>query len=243
MIIQTKVLDSHSPVPLYHQLQEHIRTLIEEGQLSGGSPLPTEAELAEQFNVSRATVREALRGLVERGLIEKRQGVGNFVTHSKIDENLPGLVSFSTEMRARGFTVTSHVLDAERVTPPTRVRNALQLEPNSEVIKVRRVRLVNGQPFLISTSYLPGHIAPTDDFSGSIYELLEETYGYRITAGSTSIEAGLADDYEAALLESSVGSAVLRITWLALTDKEFPVEYSETTYRGDRYRYIVQLRR
>lgn len=242
MIIQRRSLDSHSPVPLYYQLQEHIRALIEEGQLEAGSPLPTESELSAQFNISRATVREALRGLVERGLIEKRQGVRSFVTNTKIDEILPGLVSFSTEMRARGFAVESRILNLARVVPPVRVLNELQLPPVSEVVMVQRLRFVNAKPFLISTSYLRPDVALEEDFSGSIYELLEKHYGDRITAGRTSIEAGLADDYEAPLLETEAGKAVLRITWLALADR-LPVEYSETTYRGDRYRYVVQLHR
>ncbi len=243
MIIQRKALNLNSPVPLYYQLQEHIRALIEEGQLAEGSHLPTEAELATQFNVSRATVREALRGLAARGLIEKRQGVGSIVTHSRIDEILPGLASFSAEMQARGFKVTSDVLERERVVPPTRVLNALHLPPETTVVKVRRLRFVNEKPFLISTSYLPPEVSLDENFSGSLYELLENIYGYRITAGRTSIEAGLADDLEASLLDTEPNKAVLRITWLALTDRNDPIEYSETTYRGDRYRYVVQLHR
>jgi GntR family transcriptional regulator len=243
MIFQGRPLDSESPIPLYYQLQEHIRTLIDEGQLGEGTPLPTESELAEQFNVSRATVREALRGLVERGLVEKRQGVGSFVSNTKIDELLPGLASFSTEMRARGFRVRSQVLDCTRLVPPGRVLQALKLPSNSLTVMVRRLRFVNDKPFLISSSYLLPHLSMDDDFSGSLYALLENVYGYQITAGETSIEAGLADELEAKLLETEVGVAVLRITWLALADRGLPVEYSETTYRGDRYRYVVQLRR
>ncbi|MBK8024149.1 MAG: GntR family transcriptional regulator [Chloroflexi bacterium] len=243
MILQKRALDYDSPVPLYYQLQEHIRSLIEEGQLEDGVCLPSEAEIAERFNVSRATVREALRGLVERGLVEKRQGVGTFVTNTKIDEVLPGLVSFSTEMQARGFHVHSHVLDKARLVPPVRVLQSLHLPSGSEVAMVRRLRFVNRKPFLISTSYLLPIISLNEDFSGSMYELLENTYGYRITAGRTSIEAGLVDNHEAPLLEAEAGSAVLRITWLALAERGLPVEYSETTYRADRYRYVVQLRR
>lgn len=242
-MLQIISLDLTSPIPLYYQLQEHIRTLIEEGQLAEGSHLPTEAELASTFHVSRATVREALRGLVERGLIEKRQGVGSIVTSPKIDEILPGLASFSTEMKARGFTVTSNILNVGRLVPPTRVLNALNLSLESEVVMVRRLRFVNRKPFLISTSYLPNQTSLEDDFSGSLYEMLETKYGYRILAGRNSIEAGLADEYEAKLLETEVGSAVLRITWLAFADKNQPIEYSETTYRGDRYRYVVHLHR
>lgn len=241
--MEKRVLDLNSPLPLYYQLHEHLRAQIEEGALPAGCPLPTEAELSEQFNVSRATVREALRGLAERGLIEKRQGVGSFVANYKIDEILPGLTSFSTEMRSRGFAVRSRVLNLDRIVPPNRVLNALKLSAGSQAVRVSRLRFVDENPVVISTSYLLPEISLDEDFSQSIYEMLETRYGYRVVAGRTSIEAGLADEYEAGLLDMESGQALLRITWLGLTGQGRPVEYSEATYRGDRYRYIVQLHR
>src|SRR5215218_10432638 len=91
------------PLPLYSRLYEVLRREIEEGRLPAGSQLPTEEELGRTFDVSRTTVREALRALAERGLIEKRQGKGSFVAEAKIGEVLPSLSSFSAEMESRGF--------------------------------------------------------------------------------------------------------------------------------------------
>ncbi|MCA9909905.1 MAG: GntR family transcriptional regulator, partial [Anaerolineae bacterium] len=71
---KTSHLQQNSPVPLYFQIQEELRARIEDGDLTPGSMLPTEAELSARYDVSRATVREALRLLAERGLIEKRHG-------------------------------------------------------------------------------------------------------------------------------------------------------------------------
>lgn len=241
--MQYKLLDLHSPVPLYYQLQEHIASLIDEGKLAPGELLPTESELITQFNVSRATVREALRGLVERGLIEKRQGVGSFVAERKIHEVLPGLTSFSCEMEQRGFTVTSQVLEKDIIEPPSRVLRALDLPEGHKVLKITRLRFVDGNPFLVSTSFLIPDVSVDEDFSGSLYKILEAKYGYRIVTGQATIEAGIADDRESRLLKMPSRDAVLRITWLAATDTGLRVEYSETTYNGNRYRYIVQLRR
>jgi GntR family transcriptional regulator len=230
-------------MPLYYQLQEHISALIDEGRLHPGDPLPTESELCSQFDISRATVREALRGLVQQGLIEKRQGVGSFVATKKINELLPGLTSFSAEMRARGFTVRSQVLAKELIVPPGRVLKALNLPSNSMVLQVVRLRFVDEKPFLISASHLTPEVSIDEDFSGSLYALFESKYGYRIATGQATIEAGLADERESQLLEIQPCDAVLRITWLAVTDTGLPIEYAETTYNGTRYRYIVQLRR
>lgn len=242
-MIQTKLLDLRSPIPLYHQLQEHIASQIEEGTLLIGEALPTESELSDRYGVSRATVRKALRILADRGLIEKRQGVGSFVAERKINELLPGLTSFSSEMQQRGFRVTSQVLDKELVVPPSRALKALELPDGHETIKVVRLRFVDGKPFVIATSYLIPTIAIDEDFRGSLYDLLETRYGYRIATGQASIEAGLADERESFLLNIPLRDAVLRITWLAITDAGLRIEYSENTYSGNRYRYIVQLTR
>jgi len=169
--------------------------------------------------------------------------VGSFVAERKINELLPGLTSFSSEMQQRGFRVTSQVLDKELVVPPSRALKALELPDGHETIKVVRLRFVDGKPFVIATSYLIPTIAIDEDFRGSLYDLLETRYGYRIATGQASIEAGLADERESFLLNIPLRDAVLRITWLAITDAGLRIEYSENTYSGNRYRYIVQLTR
>jgi len=241
--MHVKSLNLHSPIPLYHQLQEHIASQIDEGVLAVGEMLPTESELSVQFNVSRATVREALRILAGRGRIEKRQGVGSFVAEPKINELLPGLTSFSSEMQQRGFVVTNQVLEKELMVPPKRVIKALDLPEGHQTVKIVRLRFVDGKPFVLATSYLISNISIDENFHGSLYELLETRYGYRITTGQASIEAGLADERESQLLKIPIRDAVLRITWLAVSEAGVRIEYSENIYNGNRYRYVVQLSR
>jgi len=238
-------LNPNSPLPLYYQLQEDIRERIESGEYAPSTMLPTEAELSAAYGVSRATVREALRGLAERGLVEKRQGVGTFVSGKKISEKLPGVYSFSTEMRLRGYgyAVRSEVLNKDYIEPPRRISALLELEEGSQVLRVRRLRYVDDKPFLISISYLPPFISIEDDFTGSIYQLLQTKYDLLVISGEASIEAGIAEEEEAYLLRIQPTDAVLRISWLGQAMGGQFVEYSEGTYRGDCYRYIVQLHR
>lgn len=239
------MLNPNNPLPLYYQLQEDIRARIESGEYAPSTALPTEAELSMAYGVSRGTVREALRGLTERGLVEKRQGVGTFVSGKKISEKLPGVYSFSTEMRLRGYgyTVRSEVLNKDYVDPPRRIGTLLQLKEDSKVLRVRRLRYVDEMPFLISISYLPPFISIEDDFTGSIYQLLQTKYNLQVTSGEASIEAGVAEEEEAHLLRMRPNDTVLRICWLGQAMDGQLVEYSEGTYRGDCYRYIVQLNR
>jgi GntR family transcriptional regulator len=242
---KSRLLDPNSPLPLYFQLQEDIRGRIESGEYEPATLLPTEGDLRAMYGVSRATVREALRGLADRGLVEKRQGVGTFVSAKKISEKLPGVTSFSTEMRLRGYgyAVRSDVLNKDYVEPPRRISSLLELEEDSQVLRVRRLRYVDNKPFLISISYLPPFISIEDDFTGSIYQLLHTKYNLQVAGGEVSIEAGIAEEEEANLLGIASTDAVLRINWLGQTLEGQYVEYSEGTYRGDCYRYIIQLPR
>ena len=235
----------NSPAPLYHQIYEDLRARIESGDLPPDSSLPTETELSQSYRVSRATVREALRLLAERGLIEKRHGIGSFVSGQRIVEKLPGINSFSTEMRllGYGYDVRSEVLSKSIQTAPARVASLLELPPNSAVVQITRLRFVDERPFLISTSYLPPFISINEDFTGSIYRLFEAQYGILVSVGEASIEAGLATPEEARMLSINLRDSVLRITWIGRSEDDRPVEYSEGTYRGDRYRYVVQLSR
>ncbi|MCA9907630.1 MAG: GntR family transcriptional regulator, partial [Anaerolineae bacterium] len=198
-----------------------------------------------RYDVSRATVREALRLLAERGLIEKRHGIGSVVSARRIVEKLPGITGFSTEMRllGHGYVVRSEVLGKNLQPASVRIANLLDLPPDSSVLRVTRLRYVDEQPFLISTSYLPPFVSIDDDFTGSIYKLFETRYSITVSAGEASIEAGLATPEEARLLSIQPHASVLRITWIGESEDGRPVEYSEGTYRGDHYRYVVQMRR
>ena len=99
-------LDSTASQPLYQQLQRALRDAIESQFLAADDALPSERQLAADLGVSRITVRKAIDGLAEEGLLVSRQGSGNFVS-ARIDKNFAKLTSFSEDMRARGFTYSS----------------------------------------------------------------------------------------------------------------------------------------
>jgi len=111
-------LDPQGVQPLYQQLQRAIREAIERRLLGPDDALPAERQIASDLEVSRITVRKAIDGLVEEGLLVRRQGSGNFVA-SRIEKNFAKLTSFSEDMRARGRTPRSEWLKRSQgsVTP------------------------------------------------------------------------------------------------------------------------------
>lgn len=238
-------LDDEVPVPLYYQLEEIVQAKIKAGRLTAGDLLPSEKELSQIYGVSRATVRQALESLVRKGLLLRQRGRGTFVAKPKVEEGLPRLASFSEEMQAKGWEHRTKVLRVEEIEPPQAISDKLGAPAGGRVLLIQRLRSVDSEPVVLSTSYLPVQLGidPTEDFSKSIYQLLEQKYGIRIESGKTTIEGSVARGREAKLLGIPSGAPTLRIRRLALDDRHQPIEYVEATFRADRYRYSVELKR
>src|SRR5437016_8053634 len=129
-----KPLDPHGSQPLYQQLQRAIREAIENRLLGPDDALPAERQIASELAVSRITVRKAIDGLVEEGLLVRKQGSGNFVA-SRIEKNFAKLTSFSEDMRARGRMPSSEwIKRAEGAVTPEEAL-ALRLSPGAPFLR------------------------------------------------------------------------------------------------------------
>src|SRR5690625_2446502 len=155
------MLDDQSIIPLYYQLQELLKEKIKGGAWKEGAKVPSERELMEFYGVSRATVRKALGELMTEGFIYKKQGVGTFVSKTKIVQNLIGELSFNEQARQQNLIPNSRVIFAsfdEKL--PKRFRNILQLADSEQVYKIIRVRLANKNPLILETLHIPEKHAP-----------------------------------------------------------------------------------
>ena len=239
-----KSLNGNSPLPLYFQLQEDLKRDIEMGTYGEGEKIPTEKMLEQIYNVSRITVRKAVEGLVYEGILVKRQGIGTIVSEKKYHEKSLKLESFVEKMKEQGFQVDTQILEAARMRAPKRISQHLSIDPNEEVICVKRLRQTNGIPLGIFTAYLPVSlgVSADDDFT-SLFRLLEEKYGVRISHSDRSIVASNASKEEATLLGIRPAEAVLLIKNTTYSDSGKPIEYSEGVYRSDRYEYNLRYTR
>ena len=239
-------LDPADAAPAYVQLAQGLRRRIESGELSAGTALPAERELAARLGVSRVTLRQGLGLLEAEGLLRRRRGSGTFVAGTPHTSRQLGLLSsFSDEVRAQGGVPGARVLSFTQGRPTPQAALSLGLTAAAQVYRLRRLRTSDGDPLAVEDSTLPaaliGPLTAQDVTDASLYGLL----GQRHLAPARAIRHLRAQNASAELahlLGVPLGAALLtteRVSWLA---SGRPVEYARACYRGDRYDFVMDLR-
>lgn len=190
-------------------VRSELRRAIIEGEFPPGSKLPNEDALCARFAVSRITLREAVRGLIEDGYVSRRQGSGTFVTEGpRLRNSLDSNFSYTEYLESTGVSVTKQVLDASRAPASDAVIAALGLAPGAEMVVVRRVRSADGKPAIYSIDSLPVDIADETDreaFGSSLYKLLADR-GHTVDHARAVLAPVIADAELAAILQVSAGT-------------------------------------
>ncbi|WP_022793479.1 GntR family transcriptional regulator [Marinococcus halotolerans] len=238
-------INKKSPLPIYYQIQEMIRGKLESGEWPPGYMLPSERIFAEEFDVSRMTVRQAVTELVSEQLLTREKGKGTFVAEHKIEQMLQGLTSFTEDMKARGMKASSELQLFQMEEADAATARLLQLKGGS-VYRMERLRLADNKPMALENSYLHAEMFPglgKEAASGSIYNRLEQDYGITIGSADQSLEASLASEREAELLGIAPGAPVLLISRTTYTADGEPFEHVISSYRGDRYKFRIHMPR
>jgi GntR family transcriptional regulator len=238
-------LDAGSPVPLYHQLEKALVDRITRKD-SVGRMLPTEKDLVRIFGVSRATVTKTVRNLVAKGLVERKRAVGTRVIRREITEDLGRLKSFTEEMHGKGLSVCTEVIDAGVYDPEDRIAGLLALEAGERTLRIRRLRGTSEFfPIVLLESQIPARcgVDPAEDFSGSLYALLETKYRLPIEWAEEEIRAARADEDHARWLRLAPGETVLVMERVSFTRDNRPVEFVRGVYNSERYRFSIRLKR
>jgi GntR family transcriptional regulator len=231
---------------MYDQLRQLVIDTITREGLQPGDPLPGEHKLCESYGISRTVVRQALAQLEHEGLIERVKGKGTFVARPRTSESLVHtLVGLYDEVEQRGGHVRSEILRHERVKSNDDVAEALEIPSGSTVIVLERLRFVDGEPWSLSTTWMPEHTGALtldqDLSNASLYRLLEKN-GVVATHGVRSVEATIASPEQAAQLGINAGAALLRLRSVSRDASERPLEHFIAYHRGDRSRFEFQLR-
>jgi len=238
------ITDTSSAVPLYYQVLSVIRQRIANGSYEANGKLPSEDELAGEFGVSRATIRQAVGELVRLGFVIRQQGRGTFVlpaaSHAMGQRFQGSLRDLISETERTLVTTVELVRDAPF---PARIAAALEIEDLRGTV-VRRRRTMDGEVFAFTVNYLPPRVAAlvTDDelHKTGLMTLLERK-GVTFAGGYQSIRAELADLEVSHWLEVGFGAAVLFVERVLVDSDGGPCEFVQSHYRGDRYEFTVNL--
>jgi GntR family transcriptional regulator len=237
----------NSPVPRYHQLKEILRDRIRQGEWKPGDLIPSERELSETYDISRMTARQAITDLVNEGVFFREQGKGTFVSQNRITQQLLRLTGFTEDIRNRGQHPSTKVLSAAMLPADEVTAGHLRIEPGTLVYCLRRLRLADGEPLAIEVSSLnfkgSEALLEEDLEHNSLYQLLENTFGLPLVEAEQEIEAGLASPEDAETLQIPVGSSVLYTRRTTFTDRNRPIEYARSVYRGTKYTFYAHLKR
>jgi GntR family transcriptional regulator len=228
--------------PKYYVVKRHLLEII--GTLPPGSLVPTERLLTTELGTSRTTVRQALSELVGEGRLVRRQGSGTYVAEPKVSWPLR-MTSFTEQAEASGHAVTTRLLDARREKAGDEVAGRLGVRVGAAVHRIERLRLVDEAPMAVETSQLSAarfpNLARQLRRGDSLYRVLREEYGVEPVAADETIETAAASPREAELLHTDTGSPMLVLSRHSFDRDGEPVEWVQSWYRGDRYRFVARL--
>ncbi|GHA75272.1 transcriptional regulator [Streptomyces termitum] len=233
-------VDRASPVPLHSQLARQLERAVADGTLPPGTLLGNEIDLAGRLGLSRPTVRQALRTLVDKGLLVRRRGVGTQVVHSRVRRPLE-LSSLYDDLEAAGHRPGTRLL-VDRLEPATGpVAAALGLPEGTEVHYLERLRTAHGAPVARLRNHLPAGLVDTAGLeSTGLYRLLRAA-GPALHTARQSIGARAAAPEEAALLDEEPGAPLLTMERTTFDTTGRAVEFGSHLYRAGRYSFEFQL--
>lgn len=243
--------EMHSPTPLYHRIYGVLRERIVNGYYPGDAPIPSEAELAESFAVSRITIRKAMEMLTGEGLVTRTRGRGTFITelaqegslNRTVISNINGLLRY---LNAVGESTRLKVISLDRGKAPPRICAQMRISPNDEVVRAVRVRELQRRPYSLSMAYLlpevGGSFRRQDLATTTMIDLVQRA-GAVVEQVEQVLTATLADETAAQHLDIPIGAPVMRVNRVFFNSELVPFYAAEILYRADRYEYRLSLRR
>jgi len=227
-------------------VRQRIMAMVDRGSLKAGERLGAECDLAERLGVSRSTLRQALASLEASGVVRRVAGRsgGIFIAPGKVDRDLSRIVGVPTLLRDQGFTAGSRVVSVAVMAAGPDAAEALDIEADDFVVDLVRIRLADGSPISLEHARFPADLVPglpERDLSGSIYELIDTSFGLRPDTATETMEVVGAAPLEASILGVEAGSPLLSITRITQDATGRPFEYSRDLFRSDRTRIRVRV--
>ena len=234
-------------IPLYYQIETILRKKMSSGELVPGDPLPTELSLADEYGVSRITIRQALSSLERDGLIVRKRGTRTVVSKGRIYFDPLKYTGSIEDLIIMGIKNHTKVLNFYETQIPDRIAKFIPLPQNMEAICIERLRLAEDRPYCYVSNYLPTQIGkrihPDTLLKKPLLKILEDDLGLTIANAVQTYEATIADPQMAPLLNVRVGQPLLKIQRAIFDSNQAFVEYVSIYYRADKCLFKVELQR
>jgi GntR family transcriptional regulator len=228
--------------PRYREIEQAIRQRL--ARLKPGAELPSEAQLCDEFGVSRMTARHAIDRLAQEGLVFRMRGRGTFVSEPPTHRRANSLLSFSNEMRRQGRIPSSRLLGRALRAPTREEANRLQLKDGEKVLWLRRVRLADGHPIAVESTRLHRRTATAvlaaDLQAESLHGVLVRA-GFPPTRGRATISAEPASADDSRWLNMRKGDPMLVERRVIVDQEGRPLEFTESRYPAERYALDVDF--
>ena len=246
-------------LPKYYLVKKAIVENIDNEVYDSKEPIPSERELMETYQVSRITIRKAIDELVTEGYLYKVQGKGTYVKTDEGSNNLFSITSCTEDVLKLGLTPSKKVVVSELVDANVKRAKALEITTSDNVYMIGRILYADKEPLNYTLTFLPEKIFPSlskydfdqdaakyDLKKESLYQIITEVYGVKITKARRTIEAIGAQDEIAEYLDIEEGTPIILfrcITYGIVNGREIPIENFKCYYRTDKFKfYIDQVR-
>lgn len=239
-----RIYENQRP-PKYIQIYEWVRGMIREGRLKVGDRIPTEPDLAKQFDSSRMTVRKAIDPLVLEGMVERRQGQGTFVVSNdivKLTYDVSKPIRFSHEMKQVGLSHHHEVIAAKVINADKRLQQYLNLSEGARVILIKMVLYADGKPMIIERNYFSHedyHEMLKMNLSVPPLQLLTDEFGIEVKKVKQYISAVCAGKSEMKLFGVDYPLPCIFLEWISCDEKSLPLSVSLCHYRGDSFKFKI----
>lgn len=229
------------------ELVDTLTNAIQNGTYRAGEQLPSVEKLAEELGAGRTTIREALRVLQTRGVVEIIHGAGTFVRHKPITLVTGQILSFTEMVRERGMSPSSIILQRETVTADADNALRLNVQPGDSLNFLRRLRFADDVPVSVETSVMSQQLFPNlfdHEWTPqtSLYDLLRENYAVRTQYSEQTVRAVPAGRTESQLLQIDFKSPVLLVENLTFDAHGTPIEFGRSIYSSTRFEYRVTVK-
>lgn len=229
-------------VPAYIRIHDAIKKEIDGGVWEIGQRLPSERDLADDYEVSRMTLRQAITLLVEEGILERRVGSGTYVASHRVQDKMRGTTSFTEIVRSQGKTPSSQLISYQRKPANETEIQQLQLKTTDTVVRMERVRFADNVPLVFEVASIPEKLIQSfnqEDITEHFFQTLTDN-GYEIGKSQQTIYAKNASERVANYLKVPKNHAVLALTQVSYFTDGRPFEYVHSQYVGDRFEFYLE---